>query len=369
MSRFRAWTGVFSGGSSVFPAIFAVLASLTVSGVVFLIMGNSPWQAYSAIIYGAFGNMNNIAETLSRTSTFLFLALAATVAFKAYIFNIGMEGQLYIGALFATFIAISLGNLTPAVILPVTLLAGFIGGGLWALIAGALKAFIKSDEIITTLMMNYVAIYFINYMVSGPMQQQGGFHPRSDLIPSSAEFPVFFSQRGLHLGIVLAVLAAIVLHYIFQKTVFGYEIKIAGHNRDAARFGGIDFKRITLKVMFISGGLAGLAGANLVCGTYFRLYDTISHGFGYTAIAIALVGGLAPLGNIVAAFLFGVLDIGSGAMQYRAGIPASMVLFLQGLIILFYIMNPVFSSSNFRMWMGRARLLRPGKHSTKGGTA
>lgn len=339
---------------NIAQAVLAILLSFLVSSLFLLIMDNSPIEAFSAIFYGSFGSLISVAETMSSFSTYLFLALATTVAFRAYIFNIGMEGQLYLGAVFSTWFILSFSDLPAVIMIPFALLAGFFGGALWAFLPALLKAKLKVDEILTTLFMNYIAYELTSFLVTGPLQEppralgEGHYiYPRSPYIPEAAQYPFFFGVRQMHIGIIIAILVALVFIYIFRNSVFGYNIKMLGSNREAAIHGGINVEKLTIKVMLLSGGIAGLAGANIVMGVHHRLHAVMSHDYGYIAIAIAVIGGLSPLGSMVASYFFAILDVGGGAMQYRAGVTSRFIFLVQGLIIIFYMMRVFFTKQAF----------------------
>lgn len=318
-----------------------VVITVVIVGLLLLILGKNPVIVFQSLIVGAVGSLQGIAETIARTNTYLLAGIAVAIAFHARTFNIGIDGQIYTGAALATITALAIGglNLPGIIAIPVVYAGGFIGGAVWGSIAGVLKARFKANEIITTIMLNYIAIFLIDFLVSGPLKVPGG-PPQSADIPLAARLPVLIASTRLHAGIFIGIICIIVAYFIIRRTVFGYEIRCIGHNEEAAKFAGINLKTSILKVMIVSGGIAGMAGADLIMGIHHKLYNNISSGFGYTAIAVALLGGLKPVWIALAAVLFASLEIGSSAMQYRAGIPSYTAWFIEGVIILMYLSRP-----------------------------
>ena len=319
---------------SAIPVIAVLLAF---GGGAFLIAlsGVSPIEAYQSMLRGAFGSKNNIAETLVKATPLLLASLGIAVAFRTRVFNIGAEGQIYMGALGAAFVGLFLGDLPAIVGIPLALLAGFIMGAVWAGIAGILKLRLQANEIIVTLMMNYIAIELTNYLISGPWKDPSSTEPFTAQMAAGTQLPNLLSGTRLHVGFLVAILAVFIVRWIMRHTVFGYQLMVTGSNEKAAEYGGIKINRIVMLAMLISGGLAGLAGVSEVSGLHHRVLEGISPGYGYTAIAIALLGKEKPLGVLVASILFAALVVGADGMHRSTGVPIAVVLIIEGLVLLF----------------------------------
>jgi simple sugar transport system permease protein len=312
----------------------AVIVALAVGFLIIAISGDDPIEAYRALFNGAFGDRRSIGETLVLSVPLMLAGLAFAVAFRAGMFNIGAEGQLILGGLAAGIVGAW--DLGPRVIhLPLALLAAAIVGGLWGALPGALKAWSGAHEVITTIMLNYIAIRVLAYAVN----EAGGWLPvdpmqqATDPVRASAKLPIILDGTRLHAGFILGIIAAIVLWYLLFRMTFGYRIRTVGSSRGAADYAGISWKRTIILAMFTSGLLAGLGGAAEVLGLQGRAYN-ISPGYGFTAIAVGLVGRNHPLGIVLAALLFGALRSGSTEMQNVAGTSKELVQILQGLVIL-----------------------------------
>jgi len=315
--------------------VVAVLAALLIGAILIALAGKSPLTAYRVLVHSAFGNRNNWGETLVKTTPLLLAGLGTSVAFRARIFNIGAEGQIYMGALGAASIGLYLGNPSLVLGIPLILIAGFITGGIWGGIAGVLKKQFQANEIIVTLMLNYIAILFTSYMVSGPLRDPMGTEPYTARFSEGAILPIILPQTRLHAGIFVAMIAAAIIWWVMRNTTYGYRITVTGANEEAARYSGIKTGQLILITMFISGGLAGLAGASEVSGLHHRVLEAFSPGYGYTAIAIAMLGRTEPIGVAVAAFLFAALVIGVSGMQDFVGISVSIAFIIEGLVLLF----------------------------------
>ncbi|HRI55555.1 MAG TPA: ABC transporter permease, partial [Anaerolineae bacterium] len=327
--------------------ILSIVLALAAGGVLLWLAGVNPIETYRAMLHGAFGSAYAISETLVRATPLMLTGLAVSVAFRMLFWNIGAEGQLAMGAFAASGVALFLPKLMPGIsawlLLPLMLVGGFLGGALWALIPAMLKAFLSVNEIITTLMLNYVAILWIQYLYYGPWKDPLGFGfpgtaPFVDAawlprLKDTAWLPQLFNTGRLHWGLALAIVAAIVVWLILDRTRWGYEIKIIGENSRAARYAGISIVRNILLVMILSGGLAGLAGFVQVAGISHRLQQGIAVGDGYTAIIIAWLARLNPFGVLVVALLMAALFVGGDQIQISMGLPAAVAGVLQGAIL------------------------------------
>ena len=331
----------------------AALAAFVVGGIILFMLGASPVKAYVALLQGAFGSINSIVDTLIKSVSLLFVAVGICVAFRGGTFNIGVEGQMILGGLGASIMVLALPTLPAWVLIPAALLAGFLAGALWGAIPGALKAHLNVNEILTTIMMNEIAVQLMNYLLSGPLIdpaqiQQKSYIPQTIRFPVAADLPRLAPTR-LHAGVILAVAAAILVWLILWRTSLGFRIRVVGLNVSAARRSGIRVERHILTALLLSGALAGLAGAVQVLGVHHLMYtDGTGTGFtggaGFNGIVVALFGQLHPLGAIPASILFGALLVGSNAMQRAVQVPTAFVTALNGLVVIFVVSSAIFQT-------------------------
>ncbi len=331
MTRLRAFA------AQALPSVIALAGALVVSGVFIWVSGHSPWLALSAVLQGAFGSADSLSEVGVKTCPLLLCGLAIAVSFRAGVWNIGVEGQLLLGALAMAALGRQLGPLPAAVTLALYLGAAAMAGAAWAGIAAVLKLRRNVSEVISTIMLNFIALLFISYLVQGPLMEAGGRYPQTDALTDGLMLPRLFAGHRVHLGLVVALLAAGVLQFLLFRTVAGFEMRAAGANPQAARLAGINVGRRLLLALMLSGALAGLAGAIEVSGVTRRLYERFSPGWGFTGIAVGLLGRLSPAGVVVAAVFFGALDAGSNAMQRVAGVSSVLVSVIQATVILFLV--------------------------------
>lgn len=318
------------------PSVAALGVALAVSALVIAAAGASPIHAFAALWGGAFGGLDSLSETLVKTCPLLLCGLAVALAFQTGIWNIGAEGQLLMGALAAAWLGSRIS--APALVgTPLVLVGAVAAGAVWGAVAGTLKVRRQVNEVISTIMLNFIALGLIGYLVQGPLMESGGRYPQTDAVLAALRLPRFAPPLRLHAGLLLAALAASTVQFVLYRTVFGYELRAAGANPNAARLAGIDVGRRMLWAMILSGGLAGLAGGVEVSAVTFRLYERFSPGYGFTAIAVGLLGRLAPVGVTIAAMLFGALEAGSNAMQREAGVSSVLVSIIQATVILFLI--------------------------------
>ena len=316
--------------------VLSILLALIFAGLVLLVAGENPLTIYRAMLRGALGDRHGVAETLVKTIPLLLTGLGVAIAFRMQLWNIGAEGQLYLGAIAATGTALYLLPDAPAVVLiPTMALAGLIGGAAWGLVPGALRAYLGANEIITSLMLNYVAILFSEYLVHGPWRNPVGFgFPGTAQFPDAAWLPRWGTTR-VHLGLIFGLIAAALLWVVLRRTRWGYEIGVMGENPRAARYAGMPTRRTILTVMALSGALAGLAGMSEVAGIGHQLQRNLSPGYGYTAIIVAWLGRLHPLGIVLVAFLLAAVLVGGDQLQATTGLPAAIAPMLQGTILFF----------------------------------
>jgi general nucleoside transport system permease protein len=297
-----------------------------------------PLSAYLALFRGAFGSFNGIVDTLVSATPLVLGGLSVGLAFKAGLFNIGAQGQFLLGALGAVAAGVSLNTAPPIIAMPLSLLAGILAGAAWGFIPGLLKAISGAHEVVTTIMLNYIAIAVIAAVVSGPLDQPGSPSPITDTV-GNAGLPVILGRNG-HLGIVLAAIAVVAVRWLLFRTTRGFEIRTAGANPDAARYAGMRPRFLTVLTMSLAGGLAGLAGAVVVLGVTRVMTASFGTTVGFDSIAVALLGRSDPVGIVFAALLFGAMRAGAPLMQIQAGIPAELVDVLEATILLFLIASP-----------------------------
>lgn len=293
-------------------------------------------EALRAFIGGAFGSWYAFGSgTLVRATPLILTGLSVAIAFRAGVFNIGAEGQFLMGAAAATSVALIAPTLPSVVVIAALLVAGAIAGGVWAAIAAVLKERFHVLEVISTIMLNFVASYFVAYLVRGPLQEPTHVYPQTSTIVDAAHLPRLSAASRLHLGFPLAVIACVIAWWIIRDTAAGFRLRAVGANASAARSAGrIDVGRTTFAAFVISGAVAGIAGAIEVSGVTYALYENLSPGYGFTAIAVALLARLNALGVIATGVLFGALEAGAAAMQRDANVPSVVVAIVEGMIIL-----------------------------------
>ena len=328
----------------VFPVV-AVICSLIIGMFIIWAANKSPIEAYKALFFGAFGDLNALGNTLSRATPLIFTGLGVAIAFKCGLFNIGVEGQLLVGAMAAAIIGHYITFLPATLHLTVTLLGAIIAGSLWGLVPGVLKAYRGVHEVLISIMMNYIGISLISFVVE-KLRQTGV--PRTPDILKSAEFMRFsemfrnsFGESTVSVGFVLAVIASILIYILIEKTVLGYELRAVGTSPLAAENGGIKISKNILLVMIISGALAGLAGADRVLGEYHALISGVSSGLGFEGMAVSLLVNNNPIGIIFSGILFGALASGGLNMSLFAGVPQEIVSMIQAIIIFFIAGNKI----------------------------
>lgn len=315
--------------------VLAVLASFLVGSIFLLILNINPIEAYTALIKGAFGTSRLATTTIIKSIPLIFTGLAVTLAYRAGVFNIGAEGQLYIGALLAVWVGTTWVLPYPWHLLA-ALLLGILGGMMWGAIPGYLKASRDMNEIIVTILMNYIAIFTVSFFVHGPLKEEG-WNTQTPAVAESAQLPIIWPGTRLHAGFLLALVFVAVIYILLFHTTFGYRLRMVGANKDAARYAGIKTTSVMAWTMALSGGLAGLGGTVELLGVQYRLIDNFSPGWGFDAIAVALIGRLNPIGALIAALFFGALRNGANSMQTAVRVDVVVVYIIQGLAIIFLI--------------------------------
>ncbi len=315
------------------PAVGAV-AGLALGAVLILLSGANPIAAYRSLALGALGGPRQLTDTILETTPLLIMGLGLMVAFRSRAWNIGGAGQFYIGALCGILVGLTFQGTWPAYLLiPAMLVAGAAGGALWAGIAAFLKVSRGINEIITTLMLNYIAEFLILYLARGPMREQGSYLPQSAQLVGPARMPTLPGSQ-LHLGILIGIVFIPATYVLLWRTPLGFRLRAIGSNQGAARYAGMGVAAGIGAALLISGALAGLTGITQVSALYPRLKDGIAADYGFTGILVALLGRLSPVGVAISAFFFAALTIGAEAMQTRNGLPNSIAEVIQALVVL-----------------------------------
>jgi simple sugar transport system permease protein len=321
--------------------LLSILLALGFGWVILVLSGHNPVLVFSKMFKGALGTPYALTETIVKAIPLMIAGLAVSLAFRMKLWNIGAEGQIYMGAFAASWIALSLGQGSPYIVIPLMMIAAFAAGAMWGMIPGVLKACWQVNETILTLMLNYIAISWVDYLIFGPWKDPNsmGF-PLTPIFAPAAQLPAWGDSR-LHLGLVLAIVIAVLFYLTIQYTRWGYEVRLIGESPQAGRYAGMSVGRNIILVMMVSGGIAGIAGMIEVSGITHRLQQGISPGYGYTAIIVAWLARLNPLAIILVAFLFGALLVGGYAVQI-VGVSFSITQVLQGTVLFLLLAGEIF---------------------------
>jgi simple sugar transport system permease protein len=339
MDDFRTrFTGAMRERNFSLPLASLAMA-LILSAIPILIAGRNPIIAYYEMLGGAVGGPIRIGVSLTKATPIIFTGLSVALAFRSGLFNIGAEGQLYLGALGATLVALGFPDAPKVFLLPASIVIGFLFGAIWGVIPGYLKARYQTNEIITTIMMNYIAFWFISYLVHGPLREPNSMYSYTAEVPLTSRLPVLIPGTQLHAGFLIALVLVVITYILIEKTAIGFRLRATGANPEAAHYAGMSIRRNIILVMALSGGLAALAGVSEILGVQYRLSDFFSSGFGYDGVAVALLGNSNPWGVLLASLFFGLLRGGASIMQRRIGVPAATVLIIQGMAVFFVVIG------------------------------
>lgn len=314
--------------------IAAVLFALGVSALLLQLNGFHAADVVNVMVLGAVSDKRSIAEVLLKATPLILIGVGLCVAFRCSIWNIGAEGQLYAGASAATACGVNFGALPAWLHIVLILVAGSVAGAAWGALAGLLRVYFRASEVVTTIMLNYIAIILTSYLVTGPLKDPAASYPQSAKLARDLWLPRFLPPTRLHVGILIALAAAVAAYVFLFRSSAGYAVRVVGLNPSAAAYAGISVARNVLLAIAISGGLAGLAGAIEIAGVNYRLYQDISPGYGFEGIAVALLANNNPLAAVASGVLFAVLRSGSELMQISAQVPQVLVFVIQGLCIL-----------------------------------
>jgi ABC-type uncharacterized transport system permease subunit len=313
----------------------ALALAVLIGWIILLFAGYDAAKAFSALWGATFDNLRVFSNTINKASPLLFTGLAVAISYRASVFNIGAEGQFLLGATLSAWVGFTFTDLPGFILIFLMILAGAAGGAIWALIPGWLKARHGVSEIITTIMFNHIALKFVGFLVRGPFKDTSQAQPQSFPVARQAYLPTLLSGTRLHMGFFAGVVFAVILFIYLFKTYYGYEVRAVGQNALASKVGGIKVTKTMIVTMLLSGALAGIGGALEVAGNTRYLLESISPGYGYTAIAVSVLAENHPIGIIATSFLFGLLNSGATAMQREAHVSADFVNVFQGMIIMF----------------------------------
>ncbi|MDR3335424.1 MAG: ABC transporter permease [Treponema sp.] len=347
--------------------VLAILTAMFMGAVVLLAIGADVLRVYGVILTEPLKNVSLVCEVLIRAIPLTIIALGISVAYRSGIINIGAEGQMAMGILATTAVALALPDAPRPLLLPLALLAGCLGGAFWGFIPGLLKARLEVSELLSTVMLNYIAVQFYTFCLRGPMLDpaeltMGSGTPQSMRLSRGMWLDRLIQGTRLHAGVCIALILAVVIFLLLWKTSFGYKLRAAGAQERAARYGGINVTVCLISSISISGALAGLAGAVEIAGLHHRAIEGVTGGYGFSGIVVALFGGLHPAGIIPAAFFFGLLIVGADMTQRMVGVPANMVQVLQGIIILVIVATRMIIANPYlmeRTWRKCMSLIAP----------
>ncbi|TBR58036.1 sugar ABC transporter permease [Westiellopsis prolifica IICB1] len=319
----------------IISPLIAIASALGVGAILILIAGANPIVAYTTLFQESLSTYFGFGNTLTKMAPLLLTSLGVLVALRAGQFNIGGEGQIYLGALGSALVGLYVQGLPQIIHIPLALFAGFLFGAVWGWIPGYLKAVRGVNEVITTLLLNYIAVNLVSYLVQNPLKAPNAPSPYSPLIAKSAQLPIILPGSLAHAGILLGLIAAGILWILLVRSPLGYQITTVGFNPVASRYAGISVEHTIIMVMALAGGLGGLAGASEVMGLKYRLFEQVSPGYGFDAIAIAFLSRGSVFAVVLTSLFFAALRSGANVMQRSAGVPATIVYAIQGLTVLF----------------------------------
>ena len=322
---------------SLWAALSAIVLAFAVGAVLIAIVGINPLVAYGTLFHASLGSANGLAETAVRTVPLALCGMGIALAFRVGVFNVGAEGQLYLGGVAAAAVGLALAGAQQPLLLGAMAVAAAVVGGLWSALAGWLKLRFRADELITTIMLNYIAIFLASYLLHGVLKDPLSPLAQTAHLSAEARLPIILPGSRLHAGIIVVLLLAAGAQLFLWRTVAGFRFRATGQNAHAAANAGMNVPRIVFLAFLVCGGFAGLAGFMEVAGVQRRMIENLSPGYGYTAIIVALLGDTNPLGVLLAAALFGALQIGSSTMESAVGVPGALTTIIQALVVLFLI--------------------------------
>jgi simple sugar transport system permease protein len=320
--------------SKVLIPVAAVLVTFIVTSILIILAGANPFAAYYNFIIVPLSSKFSALEVLVKATPLIFTGVAVTFAFASGYYNIGAEGQLYAGAVAAAWVGATLTGLPSIAAVPLMLVLGFIAGMLWALIPALLKVKLKVDEVVTTLLMNSIIMYFISALLNGPWRDPETGWPKSPEFFEAARFVQLIPKSRLHLGFIIALVVLLIVYFVLKRTPFGLQMRAVGASKAGAQFAGINVNRTMLIAALVSGGIAGLAGVSEIAGIHYHLISELSGGYGYTGIIVATLGGLNPIGAGIAALFIGLIDTGAPTVSRVLGVPVYLGDVVQSTLLL-----------------------------------
>jgi simple sugar transport system permease protein len=338
-----------SATKQVATILASILTALIISGILIKFISKvNPLSAYWSLVYGAFGSKYLISETVIRAIPLILMGLATTVCFRAQIWNIGGDGQIFAGAVLATVISLYIGGLPPAVMVLLIIVGSALAGCVWATLAGLLRARYGLNEIFVTLMMNYIMQLSSIFLLEEILRESTWGMPWSETFPETCWLPTIIPGTSIHVGLIIAIIGIAYVHILLFRTSFGYELRALGFNPRASEIKGINISRVIIKCFAIAGILAGITGAGQVCGVTHRLVMDINPGYGFSGIIVALMGRLKPLGVLISGCFIGSLANGAYNMEATTGIPSALIDSLQGIILICVISAEIVSKYRIR---------------------
>lgn len=339
------WQGLLLRAAS---PLLAILVALLVGATMLLLLGANPLAAYATMVKGVFTTTSGFTQSLVKATPLLLVGLGICIAFRASVINIGGEGQIIAGALMATWFSLQFRTWPGWLLIPGTMIMGFLAGAFWGFIPGILKARLNVNEILSTVMMNAIGLQFMNLLIRGPLIDPAGitagtYLPQSERLPQQVWLPRLVPQTQLHAGAIIAVVLAVLVYIFLWRTTIGYRIRAVGLSPEASRYAGIRVPFYQALSLTLAGGFAGLAGVIEVLGVHRRLLDGVTAGYGFSGIVAALFGGLHPLGLIPASWLFGSLLVGADTMQRSVQVPSALIDALLGLVVLLVVGSQMWS--------------------------
>jgi ABC-type uncharacterized transport system permease subunit len=334
--------------------VISVFCALFTAGIILYFADVNPIAAYKDMLFEALGTTYGLSETLVKATPLIICGLGISIAFRMKLWNIGAEGQLVMGAIGASGVALFSGVESHAVMIILMLFASMLCGGMWAFVAGFLKAKYRVNEIIVTLLMNYIAVSILSLLIYGKWKDPMGFNfPHSAQFADAARLSSYFDTR-LHTGFIIALILVVLVYIFMEKTVYGYEVRVIGSNPNAAKYAGMNITAAMIGTMFISGAIAGIAGFSEVAGVQFRLQESISVGYGFTAIIVAWLAKRSAFGVLLVALIMGVLLVGGDSLQMMWQLPVAFVNMFQGLILFFVLSSDFFIDNKIKITWGKA---------------
>jgi general nucleoside transport system permease protein len=333
----------------LFAAAIAVLLAFAVAGILILASGKNPLIAYWALFRGAFGSVDSVTFALNKSTPYILAGVGVAICFRARVINIGSEGQIAVGGIAASWIALNVSGLPSIILVPLAIAGGAVAGAGWASIAALMRLKRGVHEVLGTLLSNFVGLLLVSEVLHGSMGEPGAGFPQSSLFPEGAWLPPLFEGSDLHAGILLALVAVVVCHLWLWHTPSGFRIRLLGSSDKSAAYAGVSVGRTILTVMGIAGALSGIAGAVEVLGVHYRLIQGFSQGFGFNAVAVALLAALNPIAVLPAGLFFGFLEAGALAMQREVGVQSSLVYVIQGLTMIFVLCALAMNSKQQRV--------------------